>query len=52
VLSPSAYQQALMQRFRRAADAQKAEAQDKAKNLLVEAGVVAALVWLLGSGKQ
>lgn len=49
VLSPSAYQQALMQQFRRTADDQKAE--DKVKNLLVGAGVVAALVWLLGSGK-
>ena len=50
VLSPSAYQQALMQQFRRTADDQKAQAQD-VKNLLVGAGVVAALVWLLGSGK-
>ena len=51
VLSPSAYQQALMQQFRRTADDQKAQAQEKVKNLLVGAGVVAALVWLLGSGK-
>ena len=51
VLSPSAYQKALMQQFRRTADDQKAQDQDKVKNLLVGAGVVAALVWLLGSGK-
>lgn len=51
VLSPSAYQQALMQQFRRTADDQKIQAQEQVKNLLVGAGVVAALVWLLGSGK-
>jgi putative transcriptional regulator len=51
LLSPSAYQQALMQRFRQTADAQKAQSQEQVKNLLVGAGVVAALVWLLGPGK-
>ena len=40
-----------MQQFTRTADDQKAQAQEKVKNLLVGAGVVAALVWLLGSGK-
>jgi putative transcriptional regulator len=51
LLAPSAYQLALMQQFRQTADQRKAEAQDKVKNLLVGAGVVAALVWLLGSAK-
>lgn len=51
VLAPSAYQQALLHQFRRTADKQRAQAQEKVKNLLVGAGVVAALVWLLGSAK-
>lgn len=49
LLVPSAYQQALMQQFRKTADQKQAEAQEKVKNLLVGAGVVAALVWLLGA---
>jgi putative transcriptional regulator len=49
LLSPSAYQQALMHQFRRTAD--ERTDQDQVKNLLVGAGVVAALVWLLGSAK-
>lgn len=51
LLVPSAYQQALMQQFRRKADEPKAQTQENVKNLLVGAGVVAALVWLLGAGK-
>ena len=51
LLSPSAYQQALMHQFRVTADRQTTQAQDTVKNLLVGAGVVAALVWLLGSRK-
>ena len=51
VLSPTAYQQALMEQFRRTADQKQAQAQEQVKRLLVGAGVVAALVWLLGSGK-
>lgn len=51
VLSPSAYQIALMTQFRRTVDAQRRHDQEKVKNLLVGAGVVAALVWLLGSTK-
>ena len=51
LLTPSAYQQALMQQFKITADSQAALDQEKVKNLLVGAGVVAALVWLLGAGK-
>ncbi|HXC37468.1 MAG TPA: hypothetical protein VN667_00855 [Burkholderiales bacterium] len=49
-LKPSAYQAVLMDRFRQTADAKKHEAEEEVKKLLVGAGVVAALVWLL-SGK-
>ena len=48
VLKPTAYQVALMQQFKATADARKEQAQEKVKNLLVGAGVVAALLWLLG----
>jgi putative transcriptional regulator len=51
VLSPTAYQQALMDQFQRTVDQKKEQAQQQLKHLLVGAGVVAALVWLLGSGK-
>ena len=47
LLHPSAYQLALLEQFRRTADAKKAEAQDELKKVLVGAGIVAALVWLL-----
>lgn len=50
-LTPSAYQSALMEKFRQTTDAQKKVDQEKVKKLLVGAGVVAALVWLLGSTK-
>lgn len=48
VLKPTAYQIALMRQFQTTADAQKDLAQAQVKNLLIGAGVVAALVWLLG----
>lgn len=50
LLHPSAYQIALMRQFHVTAEAKKDEARQQVKNLLVGAGVVAALVWLL-SGK-
>lgn len=50
VLRPTAYQIALMRQFQATADAKKDQAREQVKNLLVGAGVVAALVWLL-SGK-
>ena len=50
--TPSPYQVALMQRFRETADAKKQEAQEQVKQLLVGAGVIAALLWLLSAGKS
>lgn len=49
--TPTPYQLALMQQFRKTTDARKAEVDETVKNLLVGAGVVAALVWLLGAKK-
>ena len=51
VLVPSAYQHALLQQFKRTADVKKEKAKQELKNLLIGAGVVAALVWLLNAGK-
>ena len=48
ILHPSAYQFALMQQFRTTANAKAAKDKEQLKNLLVGAGVVAALLWLLG----
>jgi putative transcriptional regulator len=45
--SPSAYQEALMRQFSSTAERKKAEASEEVKKLLVGAGVVAALAWLL-----
>lgn len=47
VLRPSAYQSALMERFKATANAKAEKDKQELKNLLVGAGVVAALVWLL-----
>jgi putative transcriptional regulator len=44
---PSPYQVALMQQFAQTAAAQAQQAREAVKNLLVGAGVVAALAWLL-----
>lgn len=49
ILRPSAYQIALMNQFKKTADAKKDAEREQVKNLLVGAGVVAALVWLLSS---
>ncbi|TAK87302.1 MAG: helix-turn-helix domain-containing protein [Aquabacterium sp.] len=51
VFPPSAYQQALLQRFKQTADEKEDKAKQELKNLLVGAGVVAALIWLLNAGK-
>lgn len=51
VLRPSAYQLALMEGFRKTADQKKAKEFEELKKLLVGAGVVAALVWLLAAGR-
>lgn len=47
---PTAYQIALMRQFQVTADSKSVEARQEVKNVLVGAGVVAALLWLL-SGK-
>lgn len=52
ILKPSAYQIALMRQFQLTANKQREVAQEQVKDLLVGAGVVAALVWLLGSGNK
>lgn len=48
LLKPTAYQVALLHQFHVTADTRKEQAQEQVKNLLIGAGVVAALVWLLG----
>lgn len=52
LLKPTTYQSILMQQFRTTANAATREAGDQVKNLLIGAGVVAALVWLLSSAKK
>ena len=47
---PSPLQMAYMQEFRKKADAARAEAQDQLKKLLVGAGVMAAILFLLSRG--
>lgn len=49
VAVPSAYQASLMAQFKLKAEQQAAQAKTEVKNLLVGAGVIAALVWLLSS---
>jgi len=48
ILEPTPYQMALMEQFRKKADSKQAEEMENVKKLLVGAGVVAALLWLLG----
>lgn len=47
--APSAYQEALMRQFQLQVKAKKDQAAEQVKKLLVGAGVVAALAWLLSS---
>jgi len=49
---PSPYQVALMEQFAQTAQAKQAEAQEEVKKLLIGAGVVAALIWLLTAAKK
>ena len=49
VVAPSPYQTALMSQFAQTAAARQQQAQEVVKNLLVGAGVVAALAWLLNT---
>lgn len=50
--TPTPYQTALMQDFSRAAQAKRAEVQQTVKNILVSAGVVAALFFLLSQARK
>lgn len=50
VLSPSPYQIALMHEFRRTANV--ADPKKELKQLLIGAGVIAALIWLLSNAKK
>ena len=50
IAAPSSYQIALLEQFRKTVDARKVEAQAQVKKLLVGAGVVAALLFLLSKG--
>ena len=52
IATPSPYQAALMQQFRLTADLKRQEAQEQVKQLLVGAGVIAALFWLLSNAKK
>jgi len=47
LLVPTDYQQVLMAQFRKTADQKKAQAREQLGKILVGAGVIAALVWLL-----
>lgn len=47
VSPPTAYQEALMRQFQLKAQSKKTQAIEEVKKLLVGAGVVAALAWLL-----
>jgi DNA-binding transcriptional regulator YiaG len=51
-LTPNAYQLALMHEFGRAVQATRAQVQEQVKNLLVGAGVVAALFFLLQAARK
>lgn len=52
VIAPSPYQIALMNQFAQTAAAKQEQAQNEVKSLLVGAGVVAALIWLLTAAKK
>lgn len=49
---PSPYQTALLNQFANTAAVQKEHAQEQVKNLLIGAGVVAALIWLLTAASK
>lgn len=52
LVAPSPYQVALMSQFAQTAAAKQHQAQEVVRNLLVGAGVVAALAWLLSTAKR
>lgn len=45
--APSAYQETLLRQFQATASAEKAKASEEVKALLLGAGVISALLWLL-----
>jgi DNA-binding transcriptional regulator YiaG len=47
VLVPNDYQQALLDQFRQTADQKKVKEREELGKILVGAGVIAALIWLL-----
>ena len=47
VAMPSAYQVSLMEQFKQKAELQAEKTRTEVKNILVGAGVIAALIWLL-----
>ena len=47
ISAPTAYQGALLEHFKKVTSEKKAQASEEVKKLLVGAGVVAALAWLL-----
>jgi len=49
VLKPTDYQLVLMEQFRKKADQKKVQAQEELGKLLIGAGVIAALAWLLAA---
>lgn len=52
VATPSPYQASLIEHFRRSARVRSGEAKAEVANLIVSAGVIAALIWLLSSSKK
>lgn len=46
---PSAYQASLMEHFKQKADAEAEQTKQEVKKLLIGAGVIAALIWLLSN---
>lgn len=52
LVSPTPYQVALMHEFRRATETQQVKVNEQLKNLLVSAGVIAAVYFLLKSAKE
>lgn len=47
ILTPTPYQIALMGEFHKASEVERVKVQQEVKNLLIGAGVVAAIFWLL-----
>ena len=52
LVAPSPYQSALMDQFAKTAEAKRELARDEVGKLLLGAGVVAALVWLLSGASK